>query len=131
MKRMISLAMVVSVMVLGAGMLFAEPVNTKPLMQAAPSYFFGQVFYGPTGVQQLPAIITGTATNGQAQASFGFAFKAAPFVMLQWKETQTASGGTNECWATSVTTTNFVPNTTMGVGGAYTNFNWMAIGLLN
>ena len=135
MKRFISLAVVVGVLILGACMLSAQDIqnnvaNTGVLRQAGPAYFYNEIFYGPQGVQEMPAMITGTATNAQAYVSFGVTFKSAPILFLSWKDTQAANGGTNELWATSVTTTNFVPKTTMAAGGAYTNISWIAFGLL-
>lgn len=131
MKQMkLLMGLLIALFVLSVAQLMAQQAKMEPMRQAGPSYFYNQIYYGPTGVQQLPAIITGTATNGQATASFGYTFKAAPFVLVQWLEAQTAGGGTNQCWATNVTTTTFCPKTTMSVGGAFTNFNWLAIGLL-
>ena len=132
MKRIFSLAVVVSVLALGAAMLFAEDnvANTGVMRQAGPAYFYNAMYYAPSGTNQVPAIITGTATNGQTAASFGVTFKSAPMVLMRWKETQVANGGTNELWATSITTTNFAPSSTMSLGLVYTNIYWMAIGPL-
>jgi len=131
MKRTISLAAVIGVLLLGASMMFAQqPAVNTPTHYWAPQYFNSAIYYGQDSAQQLPALITGTATNAQALVSFGVVFKSAPMVFLSWKETQAVDSGTNELWAVSISKTNFVPKTTMVAGGAYTNINWIAIGPL-
>ena len=133
MKKFISLLFVFLLVALGADMLFAQqPLVNTETHYIAPQHFVGKVYYGPEGVAQMPAMISGTSTNIGTTVSFGVTFKSAPYVTMQWKEAVTAANApSNEVWATAVTTTNFTANTTMILGGAYTNFYWMATGLLN
>lgn len=69
-----------------------------------------------------------TFTNGQAYVSFTAAFASAPSVVCGWSDDVSGIVDTNAAIAaTSVTATNFVPATAIGVGSA-TNAYAIAIG---